>query len=234
MILSVNTVATSKMLAGVILLLCVAASSAFHAAVRDSKTVKVTVFYEAMDPVFKDFINNQFSPHWEQIEEGIEIELVPFGKTNVSVEQEPEPHLEFVCTRGEEECIANKLHACVIKKMHAHKLKMVKVIKCLINKKDQMDGLPDCLDEIHIRPDAHKFIDCVNSPDTDYLVVNHGIRTQKMFPKKLDSLPKIVFNDLFNKRDHAQALTNFKKLICRIVFDLCEEKNIRREITLQL
>jgi hypothetical protein len=46
--------------------------------------VKVSIFYEAMDTKMRDFINDQFSPHWEQIEEGIEIELVPFGKTNVS------------------------------------------------------------------------------------------------------------------------------------------------------
>lgn len=50
----------------------------------------------------------------------------------------------FGCEHGPEECITNKLHACVMKRLHSHKTKMLKVLKCLINKKDQqVEGLPD-------------------------------------------------------------------------------------------
>ncbi|KAG8312518.1 hypothetical protein J6590_023125, partial [Homalodisca vitripennis] len=203
-----------------ILFMCLAASSAFHAKMRDPTAVKLSIYYEAECHQSRDFFNKQLWPHWADLEEGVKLELVPYGKANHT---EYDGQWLFQCDHGESECLANKLHACVIKKLQTHPTKMIKCIKCLMTKKDQLSSLSDCLNEIFLKAETDKYWECLLSPETDELLVKHGDRTHKMFTH-LDSTPKIVFNDKFRPRESYEAQKDFTKPICQYMKEICKKK----------
>ncbi|CAH1970012.1 unnamed protein product [Acanthoscelides obtectus] len=101
--------------------------------------VRVEVYYEALCPDSKYFIIYQLLTVFEEFQNHIILDLIPYGKAETLV---VDGKLQFHCQHGETECYANKIHACVIDHVN-NPVKQLKYIACMI--KDNM--IPDVAGE---------------------------------------------------------------------------------------
>lgn len=78
---------------------------------NDPAKIIVSVYYEALCPDSRRFFVDQLLPAYELIPDSIELDLVPYGKANT---KQTDGRINFSCQHGPTECLANKIHACVI------------------------------------------------------------------------------------------------------------------------
>lgn len=112
-----------------------------------SGKVKVTVYYEALCSDSRFFILKQLVPAYETIPEYVELDLVPYGKAQVSIRIvinkiilcyslfqtiEENGKITFKCQHAALECLANKIHACGIHYITDPALQL-KYIACMID-----------------------------------------------------------------------------------------------------
>lgn len=61
------------------------------------------MFYEALDQRSKRIIGQEFGPYYHLIEEFVELDLIPWGTTEVL------QNGSFSCRFGDEQCMANQI-----------------------------------------------------------------------------------------------------------------------------
>lgn len=103
--------------------------------------VPVTIYYESLCDDSKTFFNEQFKPTWDLLKAYIDLELVPFGKSNSTDyskpnQVQPTPYnANFTCHHGENECLGNKYQACILNKQYGFTLDdRINLISCLMSK----------------------------------------------------------------------------------------------------
>uniref|UniRef100_A0A1I8AVV2 Saposin A-type domain-containing protein n=1 Tax=Steinernema glaseri TaxID=37863 RepID=A0A1I8AVV2_9BILA len=75
---------------------------------RDRRPVKLTLMYEALCPYCQKFITHQLGNIYNQFQNVMELELVPWGNSRLM------RNGQISCNHGQKECDANKLMSCVI------------------------------------------------------------------------------------------------------------------------
>ncbi|CAG2107511.1 unnamed protein product [Medioppia subpectinata] len=78
--------------------------------------VKIDVYYEALCPYSKQFIVEQLIPTYNKVASIITVGLIPFGNAKWKKVAKPDGtfDVEFTCQHGEQECIGNRIHDCVL------------------------------------------------------------------------------------------------------------------------
>uniref|UniRef100_A0A1E1VZX2 Gamma-interferon-inducible lysosomal thiol reductase n=1 Tax=Pectinophora gossypiella TaxID=13191 RepID=A0A1E1VZX2_PECGO len=91
--------------------------------------VKIRVYYEALCPDSKFFFMRHLAPVTEKLSDFIDVTLVPYGKATTKMKK---GQYYFTCQHGEEECYANKIHACSIEAL-GNMTSAVMFTECMIS-----------------------------------------------------------------------------------------------------
>lgn len=70
--------------------------------------VLISAYIEYLCPDSRRFVNNQLSPTYQELSDIMDIEIVPFGKSNWTVD-ETSKQVTFKCQHGPQECYGNKI-----------------------------------------------------------------------------------------------------------------------------
>ncbi|KAJ8736404.1 hypothetical protein PYW08_007060 [Mythimna loreyi] len=169
--------------------------------------VKVRVYYEALCPDSKHFFVRHLAPVTEKLSEFVDVTLIPYGKAQTKLENEK---IVFQCQHGEEECYANKIHACAIEAV-ANMTTAVKITECMISDNLDADGaLTRCAKELKIDPDPISY--CARQEHGSILLKKHGYDTQILDPS---FIPTITING--SRDNQAAILKNFLLEVCKLI-----------------
>lgn len=189
---------------------------AFCAGPTLQDTVKVSVYYESLCPDSVAFIDNQLVPTFKKLSKAIDLDLVPYGKANQTLNK---GHWQFTCQHGPEECKGNKLHACLVDSLYPKRSnKLVKVIGCLMGNDDHFKALHQCARKVKLNP--AKFIRCAKSVKGENLLAALGDRTHDITPK-ITYIPTIAFNDVYKEEESKAAETDLESVVCKYVPNMC-------------
>ncbi|KAK0394231.1 hypothetical protein QR680_000639 [Steinernema hermaphroditum] len=75
---------------------------------RDRRPIKLTLMFEALCPYCQKFITHQLGNIYNQFQNAMELELVPWGNSRLL------RNGQISCNHGQKECDANRLMSCVI------------------------------------------------------------------------------------------------------------------------
>nr|CAH7735771.1 unnamed protein product [Callosobruchus chinensis] len=184
--------------------------------------IRVSVYYEALCPDSKYFIIFQLLPVFEEFQNRVVLDLVPYGKAETVI---VDGKLQFHCQHGETECFANKIHACVINAVH-NPLEKLKYIACMI--KDNMipdDAGEKCGQEQNI--DFKPILQCANSDKGSQYLKTFGERTHSLNPP-VRFIPTIELDGSQTIVPQSTILKDFLKAICLMLKfkpKLCGYKN---------
>lgn len=169
--------------------------------------VKVRVYYEALCPDSKHFFMKHLWPVTEKLSEFVDVTLVPYGKASTN---EEEGKYFFKCQHGEEECYANKIHACAIEAV-GNMTMAVKITDCMISDNMDADGaLERCAKLLKIEADP--ISNCANTPHGSALLKKHGDDTHILQPT---FIPTITVNG--SRDNQAAILKNFLLEVCKLI-----------------
>ncbi|KAI5640528.1 gamma interferon inducible lysosomal thiol reductase (GILT) domain-containing protein [Phthorimaea operculella] len=169
--------------------------------------VKIRVYYEALCPDSKHFFVRHLLPVSESLQDFTDISLVPYGKATT---KEQNGKYYFVCQHGEDECYANKIHACAIEAVDNSTAAVI-MTECMIS--DNMDpdaALDRCAKKLMVDPEPIR--ECANSDRGSALLKKHGDDTHRL---KLNFIPTITVNGA--KDNQAALLKNFRLEICKLI-----------------
>ncbi|XP_050314057.1 GILT-like protein 1 [Anthonomus grandis grandis] len=178
---------------------------------NEVEKVKVSVYYEALCPDSKHFINHQVVPVFDALNDNILLDLVPYGKAQTTISDAGV--IEFTCQHGSEECFANKIHACVIDLVKDPKMQL-KYISCMITDNfvaedaGERCGKEQKLDFTPIRK-------CATEQAGSILLKKYGERTHALNPKAR-FIPTILMNDSQNYDTQAIILKDLLKAVCKV------------------
>uniref|UniRef100_A0A0N5ADI7 Saposin A-type domain-containing protein n=1 Tax=Syphacia muris TaxID=451379 RepID=A0A0N5ADI7_9BILA len=74
---------------------------------RLAKPIRLTLLYETLCPFCQKFITNDLQSLYDEFQDQIEFELVPWGNSRIM-------QGKIVCDHGAKECVANRLQSCVL------------------------------------------------------------------------------------------------------------------------
>ncbi|KAL0851222.1 hypothetical protein ABMA28_007066 [Loxostege sticticalis] len=169
--------------------------------------VKVRVYYEALCPDSKHFFIKHLAPVTEKLSEFLDITLVPYGKATT---KEKKGQYIFNCQHGEEECYANKIHACAIAAVGNMTLS-VKITECMIiDNLDADAALERCAKDLKIDPAS--ISSCASQEQGSALLKKHGDDTHIINPS---FIPTITLNG--SKDNQPAILKNFLLEVCKLI-----------------
>ncbi|CAG9581346.1 unnamed protein product [Danaus chrysippus] len=169
--------------------------------------IKIRVYYEALCPDSKHFFIRHLWPVTEKLSDFIEVFLVPYGKAST---KEENGHYFFQCQHGEQECYANKVHACAIDVLN-NPIMAVKLAQCMIT--DNMDAdeaLARCAKPMNVDPEP--ITNCALSAHGSALLKKHGDDTEMIKPT---FIPTITMNG--SKDNQPAILKNFLLEVCKMI-----------------
>lgn len=168
--------------------------------------VLVTVYYEALCPDSRSFIKHQLKPTFDQIEDYIEVSLVPYGKAETIVTSDD---YEFKCQHGEPECEANIIHACSIDKV-LNPRKRLELVECMISNNIHPQAiLESCAQGMDELKDIVK---CSKSMEGRQLLKRYGDLTKNLHPN-VSFIPTITLNHQMDNQ--ILILKNLLRQVCQ-------------------
>ncbi|RVE41793.1 hypothetical protein evm_013562 [Chilo suppressalis] len=177
----------------------------FNKHIKDK--VKVRVYYEALCPDSKHFFIKHLGPVTEKLSDFLDITLVPYGKAQT---KESHGKYFFDCQHGQEECYANKIHACSIASI-VNMTMAVKMTTCMIIDNLDADGaLKRCAKELKIDPDP--ISSCASDDNGSELLKKYGDDTHIISPS---FIPTITING--SKDNQAAILKNLRLEVCKLI-----------------
>ncbi|XP_059045827.1 GILT-like protein 1 [Achroia grisella] len=169
--------------------------------------VKVRVYYEALCPDSKHFFIRHLSPVTEKLSDFVDVTLIPYGKATT---KEENGNYFFKCQHGEEECYANKIHACSIQAV-SNMTTAVKITDCMITDNQDADAaLLRCAKQMKINPGP--ISNCANSEQGSALLKKYGDDTHLLKPT---FIPTVILNG--SKDNQAAILKNFLLEVCKLI-----------------
>ncbi|CAH1981270.1 unnamed protein product [Acanthoscelides obtectus] len=189
---------------------------------HEEHRVNVAVYYESLCPDSRKFFTQQLYPSLQgNLSHYVNLTLVPYGKTTSELNLNEHT---FTCHHGPNECRGNKIQACALRLIDAGQntegLGFNKIatgfINCLMDKADREKGYfptMDCAQINHVA-NLNTIDNCVNHTDASNYLSKFGELTDKL-QKPLQSVPTIVFNNVYNKEDSDLAQINFVRALCK-------------------
>ncbi|CAG9835895.1 unnamed protein product [Diabrotica balteata] len=204
------------------------ASACVSSSVQDDD-LTLTLFYEGLCPGCHDFIQLQLYPAYPKLAERLKLDLVPHGKMNSS--RDADGKVKFSCQHGIEECVINRVHACVLDQ----KLPSLEFVNFIYH---HLPDDSDDLDEIEVLELAKKYLPSSVSWDKVYgcykgdrgteILLSYEDRQSKLNPP-LPWIPNIRFNGVYDRNLETQANEDLISTVCGLLKDnkpeVCGETN---------
>ncbi len=73
--------------------------------------VNVVFHYSAQDSKVQDYVLNELYPHYRNLEEIVDLDVVPFGLTEIKTNEDG--NYTLICDNGLNECRVNLIHGCL-------------------------------------------------------------------------------------------------------------------------
>ncbi|KAJ8918983.1 hypothetical protein NQ315_016887 [Exocentrus adspersus] len=172
-----------------------------------AQNVKVSVYYETLCPYSANFLVSQFYPTYQNHAGQMEVDLIPYGKANATNDSGT---WTFECQHGPAECYGNKVHSCAL---HLFSIEQsTEFVVCSMNSSNATSDTSSelCATSSNISWTTLK--ECVSSNQGDELLAANGRRTDKVIPVLINSIPTIIFNDVFNNELRNIAASNFENI----------------------
>lgn len=204
---------------------------------RFPRWLNVTIFYNSRCNITAKFFAGQLLPIWLKYKKYVGLELVPFGNSTL-IETPLDPFMnwikfEFISQLGEDDCLYNKLHACILKypkellKMASPQSELkqrlthsqLMLITCLMSYENQIDSLQKCAYE-YTHNEINALKECTRASESSYYLADHGRRTSLFFPP-MRHFPFIVMNNTHRSYFSRRALLNLEYVICAHLPKIC-------------
>lgn len=174
--------------------------------------ISVSVYYESLCPDSIKFFTTQLYPTYTSpLKRYFNLKLIPFGK---STQRGPN---DFDCHHGPKECYGNKVQGCILRYVDVEADQM-KFINCLmglaLNNKNGPYPLDQCGRSNNFN--TNPIVQCANSTEGNEVLSKNGDLTSQLNPQ-LTSVPTVVFNDNFSKKDQDQAFSDFQTVLCSYI-----------------
>eukprot|EP00091_Calanus_sinicus_P002605 TRINITY_DN12688_c0_g1_i1.p1 TRINITY_DN12688_c0_g1~~TRINITY_DN12688_c0_g1_i1.p1 ORF type:complete len:138 (+),score=39.32 TRINITY_DN12688_c0_g1_i1:472-885(+) len=126
---------------------------------------------------------------------------------------ETESSWNYTCQHGPEECVGNKIQACVLDQV-PEPSEYVPMINCLVESRGAENATADCLADLDISTTtAEEVNECANSDEGSNLLHEYGVETKNLDPK-LYSVPWVLFNDVFDNDSWQAGLDDLREVLC--------------------
>ncbi|XP_053691111.1 GILT-like protein 1 [Sabethes cyaneus] len=166
--------------------------------------VKVDVYYEHLCPDSIRWISDQLAPNYEAMQNIIDIDFIPFGKSRSINNGE-----SFECQHGPLECEGNRIQSCVLNYLPEQD-RQVSYVACQMHFNADPRGY-ECAFRSGVNLNAAQA--CVDGDLGRQLQLEAERRTQLISPS---FVPTIVFNGQFDQSLQNRALSDFLGVICEL------------------
>ncbi|CAH1099188.1 unnamed protein product [Psylliodes chrysocephalus] len=198
------------------LLLIVGLSCISYNSAKESR-LRVVLYYEGLCPFCHEFILEQLYPGYQQLEDSILVDLVPFGKSSAT---KTDDGWQWECQHGPLECYINKVDACLIS-LTPTQSQLLSFVNCH-SKNTSMELTFDeteyiikqCAEDNKLSYDDINT--CVKDGRADTLLLALQDRQSKLHPP-LQYVPNIRFNDVYNPQLEDIANEDFVYAVCSLL-----------------
>ncbi|XP_055904291.1 GILT-like protein 1 [Eupeodes corollae] len=166
--------------------------------------INVLVMYESLCPDSVRFMTNQLGPNYDSLKDVINVNLVPFGKSE-SVNN----GAQFFCQHGPAECEGNRMQSCVLDQT-SNQDAQVKFAVC------QMSGQYDSSSQYcaQLAGLSGDITECMNS-DLGTVLQLEAEKITKIYDPSF--VPTIVYDGKFDQKLQDRSLSNFKDVVCSLL-----------------
>jgi len=171
-------------------------------------TVRIDVYYECLCPDSRYFVLHELIPTYEKVGSLLDVNLWAYGKASSSVVGSG--GYKFECQHGEDECIGNIYHNCVVEKVKDVS-KRLDIIKCMISDNYEPKAIAQkCSNEVGI--DFNEISECASGKEGQELHYKAGVKTEALNPS-VSFIPTI---EIEQSQDSQKAiLKNLLKEVCK-------------------
>ncbi|XP_066903905.1 gamma-interferon-inducible lysosomal thiol reductase isoform X1 [Halyomorpha halys] len=171
-----------------------------------SAYLQITVYYECLCPDSRSFFVQQLLPSVEKVPNLLKIDYVPYGKAETEMNNDS---YEFSCQHGPQECLGNKIHSCVIKRI-SNELTRTRVLTCMIGGKfNPEESGRKCSRDYNL--DWNTISQCAEGKEGNELLKLNGDKTNALSPE-VSFIPTILLNN--ERNNQAAILKDLWKQIC--------------------
>ncbi|CAG2117474.1 unnamed protein product [Medioppia subpectinata] len=176
--------------------------------------VKIDVYYESLCPYSKNFIVDQLIPTYNKVASIITVGLIPFGNAKWTKIENPNGNfdVEFTCQHGEQECIGNRIHDCVLLRESIDRT--LAFTDCIFKSsqwKTPASAGKQCAEEV--RQNWTTINECQTGPLGRGLLLLHGERHISQNPRP-NYVPWIAINGVHNEDLQDRAQKDLLTLVC--------------------
>ncbi|XP_063849822.1 uncharacterized protein LOC135094032 isoform X1 [Scylla paramamosain] len=170
--------------------------------------VKVDVYFSSLCSDTVRFFTTQLYPAWTQLQDIMDLNLVPFGKAKASPLGNGDYH--FDCQHGPNECYGNKVMACIQNSFPI--ATQVKMIHCMMTKGYPAFAGPECSREQGVEwADLER---CSQSSTASAYLYQNGVKTSALKPS-VYFIPTITIDGQYGQSQLRTSLGSLKDQICQ-------------------
>ncbi|XP_047484749.1 gamma-interferon-inducible lysosomal thiol reductase-like [Penaeus chinensis] len=169
--------------------------------------VKVSVYFESLCSDSMKFFKSQLYPVWQDLQDIIDLEFIPFGKARATPTETGD--YEFECQHGPDECYGNRVMSCAQNSLPIGT--QVEFFQCMMTKRYPAFFGKQCSEEIGIA--WAPLQECAESPKGAAMLYQNGIRTASLKPR-VHFIPTITINGRYDNRQLRVSLMALRSQIC--------------------
>ncbi|GIY75851.1 GILT-like protein 1 [Caerostris extrusa] len=180
----------------------------FTSAAKGDK-VNLDVYYETNCPDSMRFIVNQLSPTFRDLEDIVDVRLIPFGKAQALYDPTSNKY-EFQCHHGFAECYGNTVQGCAIS-LYPDVETHLNFISCMESYPRPSDSGQKCARRQSL--DWRKISKCADGEEGKQILFRNGELTKSLQPA-VTFVPWININKVHTDSIQRNSLRNLKSVIC--------------------
>lgn len=154
-----------------------------------------------------NFITRQLHPTYQELSEYLNVEFVPWGKSRRNNDT-------ITCQFGPTDCVANKIHSCVLNLLGNDQAKMVDYMNCEMSTLSAVQQNYACATSVQVSEAQAK--QCFESQLGNDLQAEAERKTGTI---TMVFVPTIVYNDVYSAQVQNAAFANFKNYACSLLTD---------------
>ncbi|KAF5282105.1 hypothetical protein FQR65_LT14423 [Abscondita terminalis] len=169
----------------------------------------LSVYYETFCPDSARFFRFQLNRTAVVLQDNVRVELVPYG---FATHEMNNGVWHFVCQHGVQECLGNKIHACLLRQGF-NQIQTIALVTCSLISTDpaSLRELKMCADKMEL--ELNSIEKCVLGVEGDLLLVRHGQTTHGVSPP-INYLPSIIVNHNYDQDIQTVGEYNLLKALC--------------------